>query len=46
VIPMLAGDPLFSSGIDLDVVVIVIVKTILVFAILLVGVMLYVWFMR
>jgi NADH-quinone oxidoreductase subunit H len=44
--PILAGDPLFSSGIDTDVVIIVIVKTILVFVILLVGVMFYVWFMR
>ena len=44
--PVLAGDPLFSNGIDTEVVIIVIVKTILVFAILLVGVMFYVWFMR
>jgi NADH-quinone oxidoreductase subunit H len=42
----LAADPLFSNGIDTEVVIIVIVKTILVFAILLVGVMFYVWFMR
>ena len=42
----LAADPLFSNGIDTEVVVIVIVKTILVFVILLVGVMFYVWFMR
>ncbi|HEX5096166.1 MAG TPA: complex I subunit 1 family protein, partial [Acidimicrobiia bacterium] len=42
----LAADPLFSNGIDTEVVIIVIVKTILVFVILLVGVMFYVWFMR
>jgi NADH-quinone oxidoreductase subunit H len=42
----IAADPLFSNGIDTEVVIIVIVKTILVFAILLVGVMFYVWFMR
>jgi NADH-quinone oxidoreductase subunit H len=45
-LPVIAGDPLFSNGIDTEVVIIVIVKTILVFAILLVGVMFYVWFMR
>jgi NADH-quinone oxidoreductase subunit H len=45
-LPILAGDPLFSNGIDTEVVIIVIVKTILVFVILLVGVMFYVWFMR
>jgi NADH-quinone oxidoreductase subunit H len=44
--PIVAADPLFSNGIDTDVVIIVIVKTILVFVILLVGVMFYVWFMR
>jgi NADH-quinone oxidoreductase subunit H len=43
---LLAADPLFSDGIDSEVVIIVIVKTILVFVILLVGVMFYVWFMR
>ncbi|HZJ27401.1 MAG TPA: complex I subunit 1 family protein [Acidimicrobiia bacterium] len=43
---MLAADPLFANGVDLAVVLIVIVKTILVFALLLVGVMFYVWFMR
>ena len=43
---VVAGDPLFSNGIDTEVVIIVIVKTILVFVILLVGVMFYVWFMR
>ncbi|MFA5882425.1 MAG: complex I subunit 1 family protein [Acidimicrobiia bacterium] len=45
-IPMLGADPLFSDGIDTTVVLIVIVKTIVVFAILLVAVMFYVWFMR
>lgn len=41
-----ASDPLFSNGIDLTVVLIVIVKTLIVFTILLVSVMFYVWFMR
>jgi len=45
-IPTFAADPLFSDGIDTTVVLIVIVKTIVVFAILLVAVMFYVWFMR
>jgi NADH-quinone oxidoreductase subunit H len=46
VIP-LAGDPLLLHGdIDLTVVLIVVVKTIIVFALLLVAVMLYIWFMR
>ena len=44
--PILGADPLFSDGIDTTVVLIVIVKTIVVFAILLVAVMFYVWFMR
>ena len=44
--PILGADPLFSGDIDATVVLIVIVKTILVFAILLVAVMFYVWFMR
>ncbi|MFM8304622.1 MAG: complex I subunit 1/NuoH family protein [Actinomycetota bacterium] len=44
--PVLGADPLFSDGIDTTVVLIVIVKTIVVFAILLVAVMFYVWFMR
>lgn len=43
---ILAADPLFANGVDLTVVLIVIVKTVLVFALLLVGVMFYVWFMR
>jgi NADH-quinone oxidoreductase subunit H len=41
-----AADPLFANGIDLTVVLIVIVKTVIVFTILLVAVMFYVWFMR
>ena len=45
-LPLLGADPLFSNGIDTTVVLIVIVKTIVVFAILLVAVMFYVWFMR
>ena len=45
-IPPLGADPLFSNGIDTTVVLIVVVKTIVVFAILLVAVMFYVWFMR
>jgi NADH-quinone oxidoreductase subunit H len=43
---LVAADPLFADGIDLDVVLIVIVKTIVVFAILLLSVLFYVWFMR
>jgi NADH-quinone oxidoreductase subunit H len=45
-VPVLGADPLFSDGIDTTVVLIVIVKTLVVFAILLVAVMFYVWFMR
>ncbi len=45
-IPILGADPLFRDGIDGTVVLIVIVKTIIVFAVLLVAVMFYVWFMR
>jgi NADH-quinone oxidoreductase subunit H len=40
------GDPLFNSGVDLGVVLIVILKTVVCFAVLLVGVMLMVWFER
>jgi NADH-quinone oxidoreductase subunit H len=40
------SDPLFSDGIDLTVVLIVIGKTIVTFALLMVGVLFYVWFMR
>lgn len=43
---MLAGDPLLRGDIDLEIVLIVIGKTIVVFALLLVLVMLYIWFMR
>ena len=41
-----AGDPLLNGKIDLTVVLIVIGKTIAIFAFLLVAVMFYVWFMR
>jgi NADH-quinone oxidoreductase subunit H len=45
--PVLGGDPLLIGGdIDLTVIAIVIVKTLLVFALLLVAVMFYIWFMR
>jgi len=44
--PMLAADPLLEGDIDLTVVLIVIGKTIAIFALLLIGVMFYVWFMR
>ena len=44
--PLLAGDPLLQGDIDLTVVLIVIGKAVAVFALLLVMVMLYVWFMR
>jgi NADH-quinone oxidoreductase subunit H len=40
------GDPLFSGDIDLTVVLIVIGKTIAVFALLLLSVLLYIWFLR
>jgi NADH-quinone oxidoreductase subunit H len=43
---MNAGDPLFSDGIDLTVVLIVIGKTIATFALLLVGVLFFIWFLR
>jgi NADH-quinone oxidoreductase subunit H len=42
----IAADPLFAHGIDTEVVVIMLVKTVVVFAILLVAVLFYVWFMR
>jgi NADH-quinone oxidoreductase subunit H len=42
----LAADPLFSDGVDGTVVLIVIGKTIAVFVILLLLVLLYIWFMR
>ena len=42
----LAADPLFNHGIDLDVVLIVVGKTVAVFAMLLLAVLLYIWFLR
>jgi NADH-quinone oxidoreductase subunit H len=45
-VPLLAGDPLFAKGVDTTVVLIVIGKTIAVFVILLVSVLLYIWFLR
>ena len=39
-------DPLFSSGVDLGVVVIAAVKVLVIFAVLLVSVMLAIWFLR
>lgn len=44
--PLLGVDPLFAHGVDLTVVLIVILKTVLIFALLLVSVMVYIWFMR
>jgi NADH-quinone oxidoreductase subunit H len=41
-----AGDPLFKNGVDLTVVLIVILKTVITFALLLVLVLFYIWFMR
>ncbi len=43
---VLGIDPLFVGGVDFEVVLIVIAKTVVVFALLLVSVMLYLWFMR
>ena len=43
---IIAADPLLEGDIDLTVVLIVVVKAIVIFALLLVGVMFYVWFMR
>jgi NADH-quinone oxidoreductase subunit H len=43
---IIAADPLLEGDIDATVVLIVIVKAIVIFALLLVGVMFYVWFMR
>jgi NADH-quinone oxidoreductase subunit H len=42
----LAADPLYVKGIDLTVVLIVIGKTIAIFALLLLSVLLYIWFLR
>ncbi|MBM3673493.1 MAG: NADH-quinone oxidoreductase subunit NuoH [Actinobacteria bacterium] len=41
-----AGDPLFADGLDFGIVLIVIVKTVVTFALLLVLVLFYIWFMR
>jgi NADH-quinone oxidoreductase subunit H len=46
VTPVLASDPLFAHGIDTTVVLIVIGKTIVVFVLLLLSVLLYIWFLR
>ncbi len=43
---ILAADPLYANGVDLTVVLIVIGKTIVVFALLLLSVLLYIWFLR
>jgi NADH-quinone oxidoreductase subunit H len=43
---MLAEDPLFSRGVDFGVVVIVIIKTVVTFAVLMVSVLFMVWFER
>ncbi|HEX2738406.1 MAG TPA: NADH-quinone oxidoreductase subunit H, partial [Acidimicrobiia bacterium] len=43
---MIAADPLLSGKIDLTIVLIVIAKTVVAFALLMVAVMFYVWFMR
>jgi NADH-quinone oxidoreductase subunit H len=40
------SDPLFSNGVDLTVVLIVIGKTLAVFVLLLLSVLLYIWFLR
>ena len=41
-----AGDPLYSKGIDATVVLIVIGKVVVIFALLLLSVMMYIWFLR
>jgi NADH-quinone oxidoreductase subunit H len=46
VIPFAGGDPLFAHGIDLSVVIILVIKTFVVFGLLLVSVLIYIWFMR
>jgi NADH-quinone oxidoreductase subunit H len=43
---LLGADPLLNGDIDTTVILIVIVKTIVIFALLLIGVMFYIWFMR
>ena len=45
--PLLAvSDPLFDHGVDTTVVLIIIGKTIVVFALLLISVLMYIWFLR
>jgi NADH-quinone oxidoreductase subunit H len=44
--PFPGGDPLFNHGVDFTVVGILVVKVFIVFALLLVSVLLYIWFMR
>jgi NADH-quinone oxidoreductase subunit H len=43
---IVAADPLFADGVDLEVVLIVIGKTVVIFALLMLLVLFYVWFMR
>jgi NADH-quinone oxidoreductase subunit H len=43
---VLAADPLYADGVDLTVVLIVIGKTIAIFVLLLLSVLLYIWFLR
>ncbi|MDQ1444210.1 MAG: NADH-quinone oxidoreductase subunit [Acidimicrobiaceae bacterium] len=43
---LLAGDPLFERGIDLGVFLVVVVKTLIVFAVLMISVLFMVWFER
>ena len=45
-IPFLGADPLLEGDLDLTVILIVIGKTIVIFAVLLISVLFYVWFMR
>jgi NADH-quinone oxidoreductase subunit H len=44
--PFSGGDPLFNHGVDLTVVVILVVKTFVVFGLVLVSVLVYIWFLR
>ena len=44
--PLIGADPLLSGGIDTTVVLIVVGKTIATFALLLISVLFYIWFMR
>ncbi len=44
--PLFGADPLLQGDIDLTVVLIVLAKTVVIFALLLVAVMFYIWFMR